>query len=1081
MGGSRRWCVGHRRALWLVLVLVGLLLGLTSAPAALAGGDEPVRKDIGGKIAIYSTNNGCTVHVELWFPDVGADSYEYSYWDGYWKRDITGVAPPFGEQSGAPAGTHVIGIAGLFGSGPVCDPAPTEADYRSRFDGAVKVVAVFAPGTAFISGKLTVADCSEQSGTCSIPGPLEGATVTAKGRKTSSSATTAADGSYSIKVTDGTYTVTPGFPDASFDPSSRKVKVKGDTRGVDFRACRTTAEPSPTSPRRPTTSSRFNPCAGLEVTMRASPAPVVVPQAVDGPVPTDVRITVTVRNRSKEPIDFVTLQDELTVGYRSAARTEALPLRLKGKGKAKVLGTLKPGQEKSGTYTYVARGDGELELTALVTASRKGKPVRAIGSTDLDLTTKALVITGSLGRRVRSPDAPALVKAGTAWTLKLSFANRSFTRKLIVFPLGMITGRGNVRGGRFVVPGAKIQVDDFANLGLETAAADVLPPVIELEPRTTSRWEVVLTSDYSDSRQRGQTVAGKPGKATSPGGTRAELKLGKPEHVWVDPEDGSDPVALDPGQVLIDDDARAFRVGIDDRAPDRPPFSGAGDLAADWAAFTLGMSKGAAAWASAAIHGIVHDLPLLLAQGLIATPVFVQKATQLQVEAWAEIRQSPVSYVPFLDVVAAQALVVAKTAPGLVKDADAFQRQVRESVFAQYEQAYNEYYDGDWLAASETLGNDAAKKGLDIATAIGPVIGPAILARFRPAIEAAQASRASVYARVADALVARLGASVTARVAIEALTDIRPGFEFSDALLKQIYGMTQREIDYLREFAAKNNVLITIRSRAWESIRLVEDLHAFMKPEQIKLKTVNWIDVEYLGYRFDEVGSVVVREPKSRAEVIRQLRNEGWEPGTRQYDNVIERIDLREFEWTTDEPQYVKDMLRWAEDGKAEFEWNWSENLNDPSIQPNEARTVGFQMEREVVKDAKGKIVDERWVPKVDEVGNGEFRIIAGDIDTVAITDLTSSALTDEEHVRIFKLLRQGPLKTPHAETATWTKDGKFVFPKKLKFLPAGCCLAQFGPDRIARAVRLDLSEKFSKLVSAENYWLYQEGGYVHP
>src|SRR5690606_29687205 len=103
---------------------------------------------------------------------------------------------------------------------------------------------------------------------------------------------------------------------------------------------------------------------------------------------------------------------------------------------------------------------------------------------------------------------------------------------------------------------------------------------------------------------------------------------------------------------------------------------------------------------------------------------------------------------PFLDAVAAQALVIAKTAPGLIKDADAFQKQVNEAVFAQYEKAYNEYYDGDWLAAAETLGNDGAQKGLDVATAIAPVLGPAILTRWRPAAEAVQAARRATYGRV---------------------------------------------------------------------------------------------------------------------------------------------------------------------------------------------------------------------------------------------------------------------------------------------------------------------------------------------
>ena len=34
----------------------------------------------------------------------------------------------------------------------------------------------------------------------------------------------------------------------------------------------------------------------------------------------------------------------------------------------------------------------------------------------------------------------------------------------------------------------------------------------------------------------------------------------------------------------------------------------------------------------------------------------------------------------------------------------------------------------------------------------------------------------------------------------------------------------------------------------------------FLKPEEIKLKTVNWIDVEYLDYG-DDIGRMVIKRP----------------------------------------------------------------------------------------------------------------------------------------------------------------------------------------------------------------------------
>ena len=311
------------------------------------------------------------------------------------------------------------------------------------------------------------------------------------------------------------------------------------------------------------------------------------------------------------------------------------------------------------------------------------------------------------------------------------------------------------------------------------------------------------------------------------------------------------------------------------------------------------------------------------------------------------------------------------------------------------------------------------------------------------------------------------------------------------AIVVDLHGLRQIEIDTLREFAANNRVLLTLRSRAVESIRWIEEFGAYMKPEQIKIKTVNWIDVEYLGYKYEEIGGVIVRKPPLTAEEVaavrRQLANDGiteFLPNGKRnllYREITDRLQLRRSEWTTGDPQNVKDMFRWGQDGKADFEWNWRDNLVDPTRQPNEAREVGFRMRHDVVKDARGKVIDERWIPEVDPEGTGSFHPITGDVDFVSLTDLTSSALTEADHIQMLKLLRDGPLKTPHADSITWVKNGKFDFPKKRANLPTACCLAQFGPDGVVRAVKLHLGDRLTQLISPERYWLYYEGGYQLP
>ena len=83
-----------------------------------------------------------------------------------------------------------------------------------------------------ISGRVEAIKCAD----CNLVEPLPGVKVTAKGDG-GGSATTAADGSYSITVDGGSYTVTPQRKGTDFVPPSRTVNAKNDLSGVDFRAC----------------------------------------------------------------------------------------------------------------------------------------------------------------------------------------------------------------------------------------------------------------------------------------------------------------------------------------------------------------------------------------------------------------------------------------------------------------------------------------------------------------------------------------------------------------------------------------------------------------------------------------------------------------------------------------------------------------------------------------------------------------------------------------------------------------------------------------------------------------------------
>lgn len=90
-----------------------------------------------------------------------------------------------------------------------------------------------------LSGRVTQEDCDENA--CRSE-PLAGVRVAATGGPGGAErTTTAADGSYSMRVKKGTWTLTPSSRGQTFTPRSRRVVVKADRAGLDFATCARTA------------------------------------------------------------------------------------------------------------------------------------------------------------------------------------------------------------------------------------------------------------------------------------------------------------------------------------------------------------------------------------------------------------------------------------------------------------------------------------------------------------------------------------------------------------------------------------------------------------------------------------------------------------------------------------------------------------------------------------------------------------------------------------------------------------------------------------------------------------------------
>ena len=74
------------------------------------------------------------------------------------------------------------------------------------------------------------------TGTCSL-NPQAGVSISASGSSGSGSATTGADGSYSITIPQGTYTVIPSYQEHAFTPPSQTVTVGSSHATANFKTC----------------------------------------------------------------------------------------------------------------------------------------------------------------------------------------------------------------------------------------------------------------------------------------------------------------------------------------------------------------------------------------------------------------------------------------------------------------------------------------------------------------------------------------------------------------------------------------------------------------------------------------------------------------------------------------------------------------------------------------------------------------------------------------------------------------------------------------------------------------------------
>ncbi|MCZ7530594.1 MAG: hypothetical protein M5U31_09775 [Acidimicrobiia bacterium] len=132
--------------------------------------------------------------------------------------------------------------------------------------------------------------------------------------------------------------------------------------------------------------------------------------------------------------------------------------------------------------------------------------------------------------------------------------------------------------------------------------------------------------------------------------------------------------------------------------------------------------------------------------------------------------------------------------------------------------------------------------------------------------------------------------------------------------LRRLYGLSETMVDNLKKLAEKKGVTISIRPRSPKSLAWLDDPHyAMLKPEHLKIKTVNEVDTKFLGYDVSDEASLVFKDVKATIPDEAALRSrfdeiKALDPDVTEdmYPYIKKRWEKRAQEWDDNLAQYQK-------------------------------------------------------------------------------------------------------------------------------------------------------------------------------
>lgn len=792
---------------------------------------------------------------------------------------------------------------------------------------------------------------------------------------------------------------------------------------------------------------------GLKVTVELDPEA----QDLDvDDLPLPVTATVTVENLTEVAMDQVRLQGPLDWGPLHADETlpdvnlefvdpDAVAATFAATGTVD-LGSLAPGADNAKTYEYElqATGRAHAEVEQLVSFTQGIESGNTLGTGELRLGGLLL----EFDSRIVKPVGSQLLPAGESIQIEGTIKNRADFAIEIGPPPPKVEGNA----------GAVSVVFDPTGEGPDPSEVAV-PGIRVLQPDEEVDFRVRINTQWSDPRTYGTERSG---------GTRAYVEF-TPWGRYPDPDDVEAPIEyiyFETERMLTSEADLKYTIPIDDSV-EIPEF--------DALDFSSGVFVGSVEGLGHAAVGIVT--------GVIETPYAVyntMRAVYTFIEqVWASF--TPEEHEAFKEsVLYATYQFLTRSAEMAKQTYDEVRPQLDTMLTRAFTEIAEQWELGDYVGATRTYSRYTSEL-------IGSILIPIALAKLAKApqaVAAAQRAQAAIQAAAIPVLQTVRNTRLVKSL-YTSLLALKSGLIIDPADVRRLFGITPDELGELQAIANVKKYLITVRSRHASSIDWIQDLKALVKPEALKIKSVNEMDIR-LGYDTaliegrQPLGALVFKKPEPLIRwdagetgdiggMVRQfVESKGFTPDTPDYESALQRTYQRMKEWREFEADYKK----FDKEG-LEVSYNYEGNQIPPDVRQSEFEVRGFDLQ-EVPGEPETYIVR-----MMDD--EGFFRPVTGDIDAIAFTKADGSPLNAKEHADLLDEIKDNPkLAGQHGETATFDPPGSGLGGINIiskQFKPGEPAL-QVMPDTAgARIVRFNPDK--SRWNDARDYNLHWDGGYV--